>query len=944
MRRIVIAVILLLLASFHGISWAALSTEELAQRARQGQALFNAAILERNSKVGQIMADASKSPRAKEVAVRVAQKEFLKQSREMHLKYREPFIRRVIAETNADLPEGKKIKAGLGSDIYMRDTVTGRVQLDTKGRKILNPKHRGMQGDLDLGGDPQAVKRLEGTFDQYKHLYLPETPGATPRGVVTSNTMDAPGSRDFGDVEVTINMSGEPDLPGSSAHQTRVQMDAFSKETYVSVSMRKNQAGRSLVETNDHIKKAARGFAGPPSALLGWEGEKPLQGMSKGTLNSIDSGTVSDTQLSRVLKESGYEGDVTAFKHQLKRLKKGHLHQGVGLDEGNIEAFQKACRNTTDQALGNAQKQFEGQKAQVQARIDTYEGKIKSGELSGDQLERHKKVTQRLREELADSTIKIEETGQANKVKLEGGSYDDYYQKNALTNVTPMPPKPMTRMTAVKEGLKPGLMDVAGYGMSAYTVYDNINRMQRGEISQNDAVIGITTEVIDTGFGMVTDVGTAAAVGSIGTGTVGTVVTVGAPLVVVAASGYAVSKAVEEGLRTYEAFKVEEISEKIAKSKKEEVINTLQLQTEKLLKAAEASGDWRFFSKADDIANSLERMHQVTGDDDFKKTFETVYNRVTQKKDSLEAKYKCSIYALKGKMEEERAAKAAKEPKVLKIRASRTLMGDQSGTYSVTVPEGFEGPLTVRIAGGGLAVSKSSNPLRGRFHGTPSTSDSTHILSFLVKDANGQSARGTATVKVRGLDPKTLASMKRPKQTLYAAPPPRPAAPEPPPVEDDGPDFGQQMAQIAGNYIAASKRIKDEHNARMKEIDREYRQNTSRSPAPPRPSANPPAQRSVASRSTGRTAAEEFVEVTKYNIVFVRNDKPNQPHWAQERAFDRPVLAIGDRYDQPFRLQGKLVYSTRNEIIRFQKQINDKNKKMIIYEKRERIRKSKVIR
>jgi len=249
MRKIMIAVtLLLLLISFHGVGWAAVSTEELAGKARQGQALFNTAILERNSKVDQIMADMSKSPPAKELAVRNVQNEFLKQSREMHLKYREPFIRRVIAETNADLPEGKKIKAGLGSDIYVRHKVTGRVQLDKKGRKILNPKHRGMHGDLDLGGDPQAVKRLEGTFDQYKPLYLPETPGAggTPRGAVTSNAMDAPGYRDFGDVEVTINISGEPDLPGSSAHQTRVQMDAFSKETYVSVSMRKNQVGQRV--------------------------------------------------------------------------------------------------------------------------------------------------------------------------------------------------------------------------------------------------------------------------------------------------------------------------------------------------------------------------------------------------------------------------------------------------------------------------------------------------------------------------------------------------------------------------------------------------------------------------------------------------------------------------------------------------------------------------
>jgi|GEM_PF-3186728 len=943
MRKIMIAVtLLLLLISFHGVGWAAVSTEELAGKARQGQALFNTAILERNSKVDQIMADMSKSPPAKELAVRNVQNEFLKQSREMHLKYREPFIRRVIAETNADLPEGKKIKAGLGSDIYVRHKVTGRVQLDKKGRKILNPKHRGMHGDLDLGGDPQAVKRLEGTFDQYKPLYLPETPGAggTPRGAVTSNAMDAPGYRDFGDVEVTINISGEPDLPGSSAHQTRVQMDAFSKETYVSVSMRKNQVGQSLVETNDHIKKAAKGFAGPPSALLGSGGEKPLQGMSKGTLKSIESGAVSDAQLSGALKESGYRGDATAFRNQLEGLKEGHLHQGVGLDEDNIEAFQKACRNTTDQARGNARQQFEGQKAQVQARIDTYDAKIKTGELSGDQLKRHKKVTQRLREELADSAIKIEETGLANKVKLEGGSYDDYFKKNALTNVTPIPPKPMTRMKAIKEGLKPGLLDVAGYGMSAYTVYDNINRMQKGEISQNDAVIGITTEVIDTGFGMVTDVGTAAAIGSIGTGTVGAVATVGAPLVVVAGAGYAVSKAVEEGLKAYESFKVEEISEKIAKSKKEEVINTMQLQAEKLLKAGEASGNWRFFAKADDIVNSLERMYHVTGDEDFKKTLDTVYDRVTQKKESLEAKYKCSIYALKGKMEEEIAAKAAKEPKVLRIRASRTLMGDQSGTYSITVPEEFEGPLTVRIAGGGLNVSKSQNPLRGRFRGTASTSDSTHTLSFLVKDVNGQSARGKATVKVRGLDPKTLASMKRPKQTLYAAPPPRSAPPESQPaVEDDCPDFGQQIAQILGTYQKESKRIKDEHNTRMTAIDRQYRQNTSRSPA-----SSPRQVAAFPSAAAGKSTDSELVEVTKYMLTFYFEQTENLQTYAIVHTYIRPAFGLGgSRFDRPFQLQGKTVYTTPRGITTLGKRFNKPGNRMTIQENRVRVRRSLLI-
>jgi hypothetical protein len=652
--RIVLIFFFLLLFCIDG--HASLSTEELAAGAKKGQEIFNAAIAERDRKVAQIMmGDTSKLPREKELAVRKVQNEFLKQSREIHLKYREAFIQRVIAETNAGLPEGKKIKPGLGSDIYLRDKKTGQIRLDKKGRKILNPKHRGMQGDLDLSGDGQAVKRLEETFGKYKSSYLPDAGeiDLSSRKVMTSSIMDGPGYRDFGDVEVTINIKGKSDLPGSSTHQTTVRMDAFSKETYVSFGMKPDQAGRNLVETNDHIKKAAKGFTTAPAGLLGAQGEKALQGMSKGTLKSIESGAVSDAQLSGILEKSGYQGDVKTFKRQIERLKRGHIYQGAGLNDQNIEAFQKACRKTTEQALGNAQLQYVRQKENVQAKIYDYEAKIKSGELSGDQLEKYKKDAQKLRNELVDSKVKIEETGLANKVKLEGGSYDDYYRKNALINVEPVSSVPkMTRAEAIKSGLKPGFLDVAGYGMTAYNIYDNLTKMQKGEISQNDAVIGVTKEVIDTGLGMITDVGTAAAVGTIGTGTTGAVATLGAPLVITAGAAYAVGEAVEEGLKTFEALKVEEIAEKIARSKKEEVFNTLQLQAEEMLKAGETTGDWRYFAKADNIADSLERMYKVTGDDDFKKIFNSVYNRVANKKEQLESKYNCSIYALKGKMNE----------------------------------------------------------------------------------------------------------------------------------------------------------------------------------------------------------------------------------------------------------------------------------------------------
>ncbi len=682
-----IIIFLLLVIFCPGLSLAEISTDDLAVRSREGSGIFAAETAQRDARLAEIMGDPTLSPSKKQKAVRRLQDEFMKTSREIHLKYREPFIRRVIDEVNGGLPEEGKIKQGLGSDIYLRHEVTGKVLRDEKGRKIINPRHRGMKGDLDIAGDPKATKRLEEAFKKYgiswseKYTDIPDD---------WEFKKDAPGSRDFKPVEVTINVEGGYDPPGSSAHQTRVQMDAFSKETYVSVSMGKKQAGKSLVETNDHIKKAAKGLSSPPLKLLGAEGEDILQGMSKGTLKSIESGRVSNAQLKKILEKSGFKGGVNEFKYKMNKLKLGHLYQGVGLDEGNIETFQKACRGVTEQAVENARELTSMQMKNTQKRIEKYEEKIKSGGLPEEDVEKYRKRVNTLRNELADSKVKIEQTELANRVKLEGGDYDSYFKKSELKIVSPdvkadarapigpgagaAPKKPgMTRMTAIKEGLRPGMLDVAGYGMSAYNIYDNIKRMQKGEITQNDAVIGITTEAVDTGLGVVTDVGTAAAVGSIGTGTTGAVATVAAPLVVTAAAGYAVSQAVEEGLRTYEAFKIEEIAEIIAKSKKEEVFNRLQLQAEQLLKDGEKTGDWRYFAKADDIADSLEHMYRVTGDLDYREVFNSVYDKVTQKKEALEEKYNTSIYGIKTRMAEE----AAKEQAPAKTQAAAPAQASQ---------------------------------------------------------------------------------------------------------------------------------------------------------------------------------------------------------------------------------------------------------------------------
>jgi len=158
---------LVILLVFTASLFARESTEQLAGKLLEGQKKFEFLKQQRENKITRIMNDATLRPRARQYAIRSLQEDFLKSSREIHLKYREPFVQRVIAETNARLPDGKTIKKGLGSDIYLRHEVTGKVVKDSRGKRVLNPKHRGWQGDLDLGGNPRAVEELNKTFNHY---------------------------------------------------------------------------------------------------------------------------------------------------------------------------------------------------------------------------------------------------------------------------------------------------------------------------------------------------------------------------------------------------------------------------------------------------------------------------------------------------------------------------------------------------------------------------------------------------------------------------------------------------------------------------------------------------------------------------------------------------------------------------------------------------------
>jgi hypothetical protein len=633
---------------------AALSTDALADKMLRGQELFDQALDSRNKKIDAIMSNPGSSA-TKQQMVRNLQDEFLQKSRNIHEKYRQPFLERIVDETNKDLPKGKKIEVGKGSSFYELDD-KGKPKIDKKtGKKIVNTTHRGMQGDLDLGGDPVVARKLEEKMNKY--------------GIqVTSDAMDAPGYRDFKTSEMTINVKGHRDPPGSSAHQTQVQMDAFSKETYASYVMDDNQPGKKLVETNDHIKKAAPGFSTDAKNLLSHRSEDVLQGMGKGTLKSMDWDPdnphkpqhVHDNELKKILKDTGYKGDVDSFKKTLVDIKEGHLAHGVGLDDKNIKSFQEACKKTAEKAVDNAKAMADRDFKKANEKIKKFNELANSPDTPEAQKKLAKKKMQKLQEDLADSKVRIDQTTLANREKMKGGGYDTFYEKNIAK--VPSPAKPPSRIDAIKGGLKPDLMSAAGYAMSAYTTYDTLKQLKEGTISKSDAAIILAKESIDTGFGIVTDVGTGAAISStIGTGSLGTAATIAAPMVVFMASGYAISQAAEDGLKMAQSFKDEEILALGAKSKTEETVNTLQLTGEEMVKAGNATGDWRYFAKADDAIYALGKLHDATGDDFYLTRADQLSEHVNKAKEDLEKKYGCSIYAVKQKMEDEQRVEFEKK-------------------------------------------------------------------------------------------------------------------------------------------------------------------------------------------------------------------------------------------------------------------------------------------
>ncbi len=171
---------------------------------------------------------------------------------------------KIIEETNARLGQNK------GSQGLRK----------TAGTKVHQPGHRGMSGDLDLGGSPRAAEKMRQVVEDMG---------------IKVKVREHAGTISFGEgegFELTVNKEGLAAKPGSEFHKIQVEIDAANPETYVSESMQtknaqgeviKRNAATDYVEVQDHRRKALKGLTSSETDLIGPKGKNKMQAMAKGT-------------------------------------------------------------------------------------------------------------------------------------------------------------------------------------------------------------------------------------------------------------------------------------------------------------------------------------------------------------------------------------------------------------------------------------------------------------------------------------------------------------------------------------------------------------------------------------------------------------------------------------------------------------------------------------
>ncbi|NOX72479.1 MAG: hypothetical protein GXP03_02240, partial [Alphaproteobacteria bacterium] len=379
--------------------------ESLIQKHQKGGRLFEMAKTKRDANIRRLKlqkASGKINTAQFDIEFKKVNDTFDLTSRRLTRRYRAPIVERL----QTMLPE---LRDSLGTGFYQKKS-NGDFVLDARGRKIINPKHRGWKGDFDFSGSQKTLSEF-GKIMSANGAALDVNPTQTSikklEFTVNSETIQAGAQSSLAGAQDRVNrLAGEEldiqkkmvgasaaqkqklqkkldvvqqDLktakrkfaireayndrvsrpgfsdsmenPGSSAHRDLQDIRARDVETFNSASMRKGQVFRQSVEVEDHIKKASKALGEAPSALYNNSdaARAKFQALSKSTQKAIDTVNMSDAELGVILKKNGYPGDASAFRSELElfKLQKKYATSGSQADVKRLQDIAREVFSTS---------------------------------------------------------------------------------------------------------------------------------------------------------------------------------------------------------------------------------------------------------------------------------------------------------------------------------------------------------------------------------------------------------------------------------------------------------------------------------------------------------------------------------------------------------------------------------------------------------------------
>jgi hypothetical protein len=288
----------------------------------------------------------------------------------------------------------------------------------TLGTKIDDPAHRGIRGDLDAQAGSRTIQKVQDTLVDMglKDLILPLD-------------QRRPGTLDLGDnFEMTIHRTGIEPKVGDEFHHIKNQIDARNPEVYLSERMRDRaagtkQVGTDYVEVQDHLKKARKGHLASGPDLI--KNPDKIQSMAKGTIKTLDMGTISDEELGAMLKQRGLEDSPAEFKKKLAGQKNESLEirdatEAAKIRDVSEDIFKKAEQRTQE----IAQNEIATKKKAIEIaeqNLKKLDGMADNPEVAERKRKLRESIDQKrrqLREELIDSQSKMKAAKAANDESL----------------------------------------------------------------------------------------------------------------------------------------------------------------------------------------------------------------------------------------------------------------------------------------------------------------------------------------------------------------------------------------------------------------------------------------------------------------------------------------------------------------------------------------------